>query len=68
MTLYELSFTYEESAELLHQRILELRLAEKRTTDSLERQQIHQRLLALFPMQQEMRELSRLCRHYYERK
>ena len=67
MTLYELSFTYEQSAELLHGRILELRQAEKRTTDSEERYLIRKRLSALNPMLREMREMTMLSRHYYER-
>ena len=66
MTLYELSFTYEQSAELLHQRVQELQQAEKRTTDSCERLCIQKRLAALTPMLREMRELSALSRHYYE--
>ena len=67
MTLYELSFTYEQSAERLHQRIQTLEQAERRTTDSYELRCIHQRLSALIPLLREAREMTALCRRYYER-
>ena len=67
MTLYELSFTYEQSADLLRGRIQELRQAEQRTTDSRKRRQLHQRIANLEPLLREMRELTMLSRHYYER-
>lgn len=67
MTLYELSFTYEQSAELLRQRIKELQQMEKRTKDSYERRCIQKRLTVLNTMLREMRELTALSRHYYER-
>lgn len=67
MTLYELSFTYEQSADLLRQRMQELEQARRHTTDSRERRLIHQRLAELEPILREMRELSTLSRHYYER-
>ena len=67
MTLYELSFTYEESADLLRARIHELQQQEKQTTDSHELRCIQKRLDALGPILREMRELTNLSRHYYER-
>ena len=67
MTLYELSFTYEQSAELLHARIRELKQAEAHTTDSLELQAIQKRLATLKSMLKEMRALTAFSRHYYER-
>ena len=67
MTLYELSFTYEESADLLWARIHELQQQEKQTTDSHELRCIQKRLEALGPILREMRELANLSRHYYER-
>lgn len=67
MTLYELSFAYEQSAEALRLRMRELRQAERSTTDSHERRRIHQRLAELDPLLREMRELTMLSRHYYER-
>lgn len=67
MTLYELSFTYEQSADLLRRRMRELQQAERCTTDSRERRLLHQRMAALEPLLREMRELTALSRHYYER-
>ena len=67
MTLYELSFTYEQSADLLRSRMQELRQEEKRTTDSLERRRIRRRLAELEPLLREMRELTVVSRRYYER-
>ena len=67
MTLYEMSFTYEQSAEQLRQRIRKLEQEERCTTDSHELRCIHQRLSALTPLLREAREMSTLCRHYYER-
>lgn len=67
MTLYELSFTYEQSAELLRARIHELQQQERKTTDSHELHLIQKRLETLGPILREMRELTALSRHYYER-
>ena len=53
MTLYEMSFTYEQSADLLRQRMRELQQAERRTTDSRERRLLHQRMAALEPLLRE---------------
>lgn len=66
MTLYEMSFAYEESCELLRERMRELRKAEKTATDTKERQRIKQRLAELDPMMREMRELAALTKKYYE--
>ena len=67
MTLYEMSFVYEESCKLLRARIQDLREEEKRTKDSGELRRIHQRLSELEPMLRETRELETLARRYYER-
>ena len=67
MTLYEMSFAYEESCKLLRARMQELRKEEKRTKDSRELRRIHQRLSELEPMLRETRELAALTRSYYER-
>ena len=67
MTLYELSFTYEHSADLLRARVQELRRAEKLTRDHAEKQRLRQRLAALDPLLRETRELTVLCRRYYDR-
>lgn len=67
MTLYEMSFVYEESWELLRKRVQELHRAEKETKDSEELRRIRQRLSELDPMLREMRELTMHTRHYYEK-
>lgn len=67
MTLYELSFSYEASAELLRLRMRELRQAEKQARSRQERERLRQRLAALDPLLREMRELTVLSRRYYDR-
>lgn len=67
MTLYEMSFTYERSAELLRVRIRELRQAEKQTASREERLRLRRRMAELDPLLREMRELSVLSRRYYDR-
>lgn len=67
MTLYELSFSYEASAELLRLRMRELRQAEKQARSRQEREKLRQRLAALDPLLREMRELTVLSRRYYDR-
>ena len=67
MTLYEMSFTYEQSANLIRQRMRKLRQEELRATDSRKRRHIHKRLLELDPILRETMELANLSRHYYER-
>ena len=67
MTLYELSFSDEASAELLRLRIRELRQAEKQARSRQEREKLRQRLAALDPLLREMRELTVLSRRYYDR-
>ena len=67
MTLYELSFAYEESADLLRTRMRELRQAEKLATNYAEKQRLRRRLAELDPLLREMRELTALSRRYYDR-
>lgn len=67
MTLYELSFTYEHSAELLRGRMRELHRAEIATRDRTERQRLRRRMAELEPLLREMRELAVLSRRYYDR-
>ena len=67
MTLYEMSFCYEESERLLAERICALRTELARTKREEERLQLRQRIAALQPLQREMRQLTALTRHYYER-
>ncbi len=67
MTLYELSFTYEESADLLRQRMRELRQAEKLAKTYADKQRLRRRMAALDPLLREMRDLTVLSRRYYDR-
>lgn len=67
MTLYEMSFTYENSADLLRVRLRELRRAEQATRSREERLRLRRRIAELDPLLREMRELSVLSRRYYDR-
>ena len=68
MTLYEMSFCYEESERLLAGRIRALRAELSRAKREEERLQLRQRIAALQPLQREMQQLTALTRHYYERR
>ena len=67
MTLYEMSFTYEKSAELLRNRLAELRTAAAHTEDENERLNCRTRIAALEPIYREMRRLTAYTRFYYGR-
>jgi len=67
MTLLEMSTLYAESASALHRRIAQLQAAEKAQTDPQAARSLHARILCLQPMLREMRELSHLTTHYYDR-
>ncbi|MGM9661512.1 MAG: hypothetical protein ACI3WR_00270 [Oscillospiraceae bacterium] len=67
MTLYELSFAYEDSARLLRLRVRELRQAERLAQSQEEKLRLRQRAAALDPLLREMRELTVLARRYYDR-
>lgn len=67
MTLLEMSSLYTESALAIHDRICELRIAEQVQHDPAEARRIHQRISTLQPLLREMRELSHLTTHYYDR-
>lgn len=67
MTLLEMSPLYEESASALQDRIRQLREAERMETDPREARQLQYRILCLQPILREMRELSQLTTHYYDR-
>lgn len=67
MTLYELSFTYENSAELLRLRLRELRRAEQAARSREERLRLRRRIAELDPLLREMRDLAILSRRYYDR-
>ena len=67
MTLSEMSLLYTESALAIHGRICELRAAERAQNDPSEARRIHHRITTLQPLLREMRELSHLTNHYYDR-
>ena len=67
MTLFEMSFEYEASADAIRTRIRELRIAEREQTDSDAARVLRARIAALIPLLREMRELSVLTAHYYDR-
>ena len=67
MTLRELSQDYRAAAQLLRQRLRELRQREKVATDADERFWLSRRKLALSEMLRQMNELAELTESYYER-
>ena len=67
MTLLEMSSLYTKSALAIQDRICALRTAEQAQNDPSEARRIHYRITTLQPLLQEMRELSHLTSHYYDR-
>ena len=67
MTLAEMSPLYKESASALQERIHQLRCAARSQTDPQEARLLEYRILCLQPLMREMRELSQLTTHYYDR-
>lgn len=67
MTLYELSDSYRTEAMLLRFRIAALRDEEIRCGDAEAARTLRFRIAALEPILREMRELSQLTAHYYDR-
>lgn len=67
MTLSEMSPLYQESASALQERIHQLRCAARCQTDPQEARLLEYRILCLQPLLREMRELSQLTTHYYDR-
>lgn len=67
MTMTELSRSYRESAELLRQRLNELRRLRRQTTDPEERYFLTRRITDLTPLLTQMNELAELTEHYYDR-
>lgn len=67
MTLRALSADYRAAAQLLRQRLRQLRLEEKTATDEHTRFWLKRRKLVLSEMLQQMNELAELTEHYYER-
>lgn len=67
MLLAELSLSYRHSAELLRQRIKQLREEQKNQPDREARRQLERRMAELEPLLREMRELAVLTARYYDR-
>lgn len=67
MTLLELSSQYEQSAQLLRQRLYQLRQQLRETEDPEERWHIRHRISILMPMLTRTNELAELTARYYER-
>ena len=67
MSLADLSAGYEESAQLLRQRMKELRTALRQTHDPEEKWQLQRRIAELTPILTQMNELADLTAHYYDR-
>ena len=67
MTLAEMSSQYEASAQLLRQRLKELRQLLALETDPDAIWHLKRRIAELTPMLTQMNELAELTRRYYER-
>ena len=67
MTLKEISKTYEESVELLRDRIKELRLELVTLTDPDDVFIMKQRISQLSAMRSQCSELKKITAHYYDR-
>ena len=67
MTLKEMSREHEMSAQLLRQRLKELRQAVAQTEDAEELWHLKRRIAELTPMLTQMNELAELTARYYER-
>ncbi len=68
MTLREMSYDYQRSAEKLRLRIKALRLAIKETDDPELKLRLDRRIKDLRPLLQETKELTVLTRRYYDRR
>jgi len=67
MTLTELSREYEASAQLLRDRMRQLRRAVRTSSDPEEAWRLQRRIAELTPMLTQMNELADLTAHYYDR-
>ena len=66
MNLAELSREYEASAQLLRDRMRQLRLAVRATDDPEKKWQLQRRIADLTPILTQMNELAELTAHYYD--
>lgn len=67
MTLARMAVSYRHSAQLLRERIKELREAAK-TADPVEQSQLGQRIKDLTTLYRETQETARYLEHYYDRR
>ena len=67
MKLEELSALYEESAQLLRERLSQLRRAIRETEDDDEQWHLRRRIAELTPILTQMNELAELTARYYEK-
>lgn len=67
MTLAQIGEAYRGSADILRQRIRELRRAMRGTADPEELWALKQRIAALSPMLRDCRRMAEICERYYER-
>ena len=67
MTLLEMSAVYADSAARLRLRITELQTAAKREADPKIVRSLNQRVEILIPLLREMREMTFITAHYYDR-
>lgn len=67
MKLAELSAQYAEAERLLAGRIRQLRREERQCRQPEQRWRLHRRLLALYTMRTQTRQLAELTARYYER-
>jgi len=67
MSLMELSSTYEASAQLLRDRLRELRSRLDQSQDPEELWHLKRRIAELTPILTQMNELADLTAHYYDR-
>ena len=67
MRLRDLSREYEQSAQLLRNRMRKLRRAIRETDDPEEKWHLQRRIAELTPILTQMNELTELTAHYYDR-
>ena len=67
MTLQELSTQYAAQAEVLHERLRQLRQQEADAPTEFDRIRIHDRVRILSAMWRDTRDIAVLTGHYYER-
>ena len=67
MTLQQLAPQYRQSAQLISQRIIQLKEQANETADPEQAQILYLRIQALQPLQLQANQLADLLEHYYER-